>query len=225
MSQAASQDALPPFPRLRGVGRVFPPCTTHVRGFAETLMMRFTLEFYLLVPRRSNASDIYKKLEFPASSVVQFQMLFGFQLCSLISSQLGPCVSVKAESFRALSSQFSKDLTCGWNGLLQLCVKLKRGTHARTMCLNCCVPTAVQGCGPAPGFPFREGELQVWLLVPRRARSNLEQRAAGAGRCGTARCHEGLPSPSIGQGWKSNQAFSLGGYFKREYMLSHELSH
>lgn len=125
------------------------------------LMMRFTPEFYLLVPRRSNASDIYKKLEFPASSVVQFQMLFGFRLRSLISSQLGPCVSVKAESLGALGSQFSKDLTCGWNGLLQLCIKLKRNAHGRAMCLSCRVPTAVQSRGPAPGFPFREGELQV----------------------------------------------------------------
>lgn len=115
MSQAASQDALPsssPLPKSEKAGDGSPPCTTRTRGCArggvilpaETLMMRFTAEYYLLVPRRSNASDIYKKLEFPASSVVQFQMLFGFRLRSLISSQLGPCVSVKAESFRALGS-------------------------------------------------------------------------------------------------------------------------
>lgn len=115
MSQAASQDALPsssPLPKSGKAGDGSPPCTSRIRGRApggailpaETLMMRFTSEYYLLVPRRSNASDIYKKLEFPASSVVQFQMLFGFRLRSLISSQLGPCVSVKAESFRALGS-------------------------------------------------------------------------------------------------------------------------
>lgn len=117
MSQAASQDALPsssPLPKSGKGWGWFPPlpCTSRIRGRApggailpaETLMMRFTSEYYLLVPRRSNASDIYKKLEFPASSVVQFQMLFGFRLRSLISSQLGPCVSVKAESFRALGS-------------------------------------------------------------------------------------------------------------------------
>lgn len=115
MSQAASQDALLslfPLPKSGRAGDGVPPCTTRIRGCArggvilptETLMMRFTSEYYLLVPRRSNASDIYRKLEFPASLVVQFQMLFGFRLRSLISSQLGPCVSVKAESFRALGS-------------------------------------------------------------------------------------------------------------------------
>lgn len=70
----------------------------------KTLMMRFPSELCLMVPRHSNDSYIHKKLEFPASSVVQFQMLFGFRLCSLISSQLGPCVRVKAESFGALGS-------------------------------------------------------------------------------------------------------------------------
>lgn len=70
----------------------------------ETLMMRFPSELCLMVPRHSNASYIHKKLEFPASSVVQFQMLFGFRLRSLISGQLGPCVRVKTESFGALGS-------------------------------------------------------------------------------------------------------------------------
>lgn len=87
-------------------GSPVPECSA--RGGAaspgEVLMLRFTSERCLMAPRRSNASYIYKKLEFPASSVVQFQMLFGLRRRSLISSQLGPCVSVKAESFRALGS-------------------------------------------------------------------------------------------------------------------------
>lgn len=105
MSQAASQDSLPSFsppsPQIWEAWGWSPPPfprTTQSRGWArggailaaEMLMLRFTSEYYLLVPRRSNASDIYKKLEFPASSVVQFQMPFWFATALFNLQPAGP---------------------------------------------------------------------------------------------------------------------------------------
>lgn len=114
--------------------------------------------------------------------------------------------------------------------MLQLCIKLKRNAHTKTMCLSCRVPTVA----------WREaaGQLRGPISLPEREKcrfSSLCQEGQRAtwnrelqGLAGMARCHEGPPQP-LHRGRMEIELTCLtqasGGYLKREYRLSQRLSH